>query len=154
MYKKYTFKNIMLILIILSIAYIFCFIFTPLIDNTKGNSITETITKLHRMCYLECNSKNCQDIITNFRGENYLLTDVDLDKNNIKNCIITFWGVTHILLYLLLSFLFPSFYIEFFIIGIVFEIYEYYFCKCHDIMDIFLNAFGIIIGKYLSPYNI
>ena len=123
--KKYTFKNIMLILIILSIAYIFCFTFTPMIDSTKGNCITETITKIHRMCYLECNSQNCSDLITSLRGENYLLTDSELDKNKIKNCIITFWGITHIILYLLLAFLLPSFYIEFFIIGVLFEIYEY-----------------------------
>jgi hypothetical protein len=152
--KKYTFKNIMLILIILSMAYIYCFTLAPIIDSIKGNTIIETIRKIHRMCYFDCNSKNCNDIITTFRGENYFLTDSELDQKNINNCIITFWGLSHILLYFILTFLLPSFYIEFFIFGIIFEIYEYYFFKCHDIMDIFLNTIGIIIGKYLSPYNI
>jgi hypothetical protein len=67
----------MLIFIILSIAYIYCFTFAPYIDNIKGNIIAETITKIHKMCYLDCNSENCNDIITSFRGKNYFLSDND-----------------------------------------------------------------------------
>jgi hypothetical protein len=151
--KKYTFQNIILSLIILTIAYIYCFIFTPIIENINDDSVAGLISKIHKTCFMNCKSKQCKDIITNFRGDTYFISTPKNEQKNIHNCIITFWGLTHIILYFILTFLIPSFYIEFFILGILFEIYEYYFYKCHDITDIFLNTLGIIIGKYLSPYN-
>jgi hypothetical protein len=153
MYKKYNFKNIMLCLIILTVAFIYIFIFTQYIENINDDSILGLLAKLHKKCFWNCETNQCKEIIKNFRGDKYFIFTPESEQKNIHNCIITFWGLTHIILYFILTFLIPSFYIEFFILGILFEIYEYYFYKCHDITDIFLNTLGIIIGKYLSPYN-
>jgi hypothetical protein len=49
-----------------------------------------------------------------------------------------------------LSFLFPSFFIEFFLVGILFEIFEYFVRDCHDVSDILYNLAGIATGVMFS----
>ena len=153
MEKKYTFRNIILSLVILTVAYIYCLVYAPSIENINDDSLTNSIANVHKMCFINCKSEECKNFISTNRGDSYFISIPESEQDYIKTCIITFWGMTHFLLYFILTFLVPSFYIEFFFVGIVFEIYEYYYYKCHDINDIFLNTLGIIIGKYLSPYN-
>jgi hypothetical protein len=86
------------------------------------------------------------------RGKKYFIGTPYYKQKEIKKCILTFWGLTHFVLYFILSYLFPAFYIEFIILGILFEIYEYYKFKCHDYNDLILNALGIFLGKMVSPY--
>ena len=79
----------MLSLIILSVAFIYCFIFTPIIENINDNSIFSEITKIHRKCFLDCQSKDCKDIITKF----YLWID-ESDKTFSKidkNILLKKW---------------------------------------------------------------
>jgi len=91
--------------------------------------------------------------MVNTRGENYFISTPIYQQKGIKKCILTFWGFTHFIFYLFLTYLFPSFYIEFIIIGIFFEIYEYYRFGCHDFNDFILNGLGIFVGMNLSPYQ-
>ena len=151
--KKYTFRNIILSLVILVVAYIYCLVNAPSIEKIDDDSLTASIANVHKMCFINCKSKECKDYISSSRGNSYFVSIPENEQEYIKGCIITFWGFTHFLLYFILTLLVPSLYIEFFFLGIGFEIYEYYVYKCHDVNDIFLNTLGIIIGKYLSPYN-
>jgi len=100
-----------------------------------------------------------------------------LEFNGIK---ITIWSVTHILLYVYFGYYFPNYFIEFLIIGCIWEIFEYIWCKLpiHKIMgctegsnnkfcnginqikncqywygtvdDILMNSIGFIIGACIS----
>jgi hypothetical protein len=111
-------------------------------------------------------------VIYGFVIKQYIKTDVFETKFlSCEGCDI--WGIFHFLLYLLLSYYFPSFYILFFFIGIGYELFEYYvgvtdneFKKLGPITsdgkqswwygrmsDIFFNTFGILIGLYISPYK-
>lgn len=146
---KYTTKNIVIILSILLFAYIYCFVYAPSIEN--DNSLT--ITKIHKSCPINCKSEKCKTHFKNTRGDKYFISIPENEQTYIKNCAVTFWGLTHFFMYFIITFLVPSFYIEFFFLGIGFEIYEYYKFKCHDINDIYFNTLGILLGKYFSPYK-
>jgi len=87
------------------------------------------------------------------RGKEYFIQEKQKEQFKISSCIVTFWGITHSILYFILTFLLPNFYIEFFFMGIVFELLEYCIFDCHDIKDIIFNSIGILLGKLLSPYK-
>jgi len=153
MKTKYTWTNIIIILTILTIAYIYCLVYAPSIENVNDDSFTTKIANMNKSCLMNCKSDNCKKYINNSRGAQYFIAIPPSEQIHIKSCIITFWGFTHFMLYFVLALVVPDFYLELFFIGITFEIYEYYKYDCHDINDIFLNTFGIILGKYISPYN-
>ena len=152
MKNKYTTTNIILIIILFSVAYIYCLVYAPSIENINDDSFTSLISSMNKSCLLNCNSDNCKKYIRNIRGDKYFISIPKDEQIHIKNCLITFWGFSHFLLYLFATLILPDFYIEFFFVGIGFELYEYYRFDCHDANDIVLNTLGIIIGKYLSPF--
>ena len=150
MKTKYTLQNISSITIILCITYIYCIYFAPYIEKNYADSYLD---KIHKLCLYKCSTKNCRNYMINTRGSNYFISTPHYKQKEIKKCILTFWGITHFILYFILSYLFPNFYIEFFVLGIIFEIYEYYKFTCHDYNDLFLNTLGIFLGHILSPYS-
>ena len=149
MKSKYNVKNLSAIVFILFISFIYCIHFAPYIERKYTNSFLD---KIHKLCIYKCTTNDCIKYIIRARGEKYFISTPPYKQKEIKKCILTFWGVTHFILYFILSFLFPSFYIEFFILGIIFEIYEYYEFSCHDYNDLILNTLGILLGKISSPY--
>jgi hypothetical protein len=148
---KYTYKNCTTIFILCTIVYIYCIIFAPYVEQ-NNTGLFSYIDKMHKKCLYSCKSDQCYEYMINTRGENYFISTPIYKQKSIKKCMFTFWGFTHFIFYLILSFLFPSFYMEFIIIGILFEIYEYYRFNCHDFNDLILNGLGIFIGTKLSPY--
>ena len=153
MAHRYTTKNILIILTILTIAYVYALIYAPSIENASHNTFEGSVSKINKSCLLNCKSENCKDYIAKNRGKQYFISIPTHEQEYIKSCVITFWGFTHFFMYFILSLLVPSFYLEFFAIGVLFEIYEYYKYDCHDVNDIYLNTFGILLGKYLSPFD-
>jgi hypothetical protein len=153
MKTKYTFTNILIILSILTVAYIYSLIYAPIIENSNDDSITTSISKMNKSCILSCPAKGCKRYIKNNRGKQYFISIPADEQKYIKSCLITFWGFTHFLMYFILTFLVPAFYLELFFIGVIFEFYEYYRFECQDINDIYLNTFGILLGKFFSPFN-
>ena len=149
MKSKYSVQNITTIVFVLFVAYIYCIYFAPYIERNYTDSF---IDKIHKLCLYKCATDKCIKYMIRTRGENYFISTPHYKQKEIKKCILTFWGVTHFVLYFILSFLFPAFYIDFFLLGIIFEIYEYYKFTCHDYNDLFLNTLGIVLGKILSPY--
>lgn len=153
MKTKYTCTNIIIIISILSIAYIYSLVYAPSIENVKDESLSSSIAKLNKSCLINCTSKKCKKYITNNRGKQYFISIPQHEQEHIRGCILTFWGFTHFIMYFILALLVPAFYVELFVIGIGFEIYEYYKYECHDMNDIYLNTFGILLGKWLSPFE-
>jgi hypothetical protein len=153
MKTKYTCTNIIIILTILTIAYIYALIYAPAIETSDDDSYTTSIAKMNKSCLLNCKSDGCKKYISDNRGKQYFISIPPSEQEHIKSCIVTFWGFTHFLMYFILALLVPAFYIELFFIGVGFEIYEYYKFECHDVNDIFLNSFGILLGKFFSPFN-
>lgn len=79
------------------------------------------------------------------RGGNYYLLTMDKPKY----CLLTTWGITHVLLYALIGFLYPNMFWPTLAIGIAFEVAETYL-DCHDVLDIMWNSLGFAIGVYLN----
>jgi hypothetical protein len=153
MKTKYTCTNIIIILTILTFAYIYSLIYAPSIENSNDDSFTTSISKMNKSCLLNCKSDSCKKYISDNRGRQYFISIPPSEQEHIKSCIVTFWGFTHFLMYFILAMLVPAFYVELFFIGVGFEIYEYYKFECHDVNDIFLNTMGILLGKFFSPFN-
>ena len=113
--------------------------------------------------YLKCKKiiSNKYDILT----KNYNFT-----KYDFLNQYIDGWGLSHLLLYGIMTFIYPNQWQFIFLIGVVWEIIEFIFSfmpifKCYLLNhqrdqvtewwyarfeDIFMNWLGIIIGYYLK----
>lgn len=153
MRTKYTCRNIIIIITILSIAYIYSLVYAPSIENINDNSFTSSIAKMNKSCILNCTSEKCKKYITDNRGKQYFISIPQNEQEYINGCVITFWGFTHFFMYFILALLVPAFYVELFFIGVGFEIYEYYKFDCHDMNDLYLNTMGILLGNFLSPFK-
>lgn len=153
MKTKYTCTNIIIILSILTFAYIYSLIYAPLIENINDETISSSISKMNKSCLISCSSKRCKRYVNNNRGEQYFISIPPDEQQYIKSCLLTFWGFTHFFMYFILTLLVPAFYFELFFIGLIFEFYEYYRYNCQDINDIYLNTLGILFGKWLSPFE-
>jgi hypothetical protein len=152
MFSKYNAKDITLVISIFIIAYIYSLVYAPSIENKNNTGISKTLAELNKSCLVMCQSDECANYIEGSRGDNYFISTPKEKQKDIKKCILTFWGFTHFLLYFILGYMVPGWWMEFFIIGVGFELYEYREFKCHDINDIYLNSFGILLGKLISPY--
>jgi len=75
------------------------------------------------------------------------LTDVYANGN----CLVSSWNVSHILAYMVLGYFLPDFFLETLIIGIVFESIESV-NNCHDVLDVFYNSIGYLMGMALHKY--
>lgn len=107
------------------------------------------MNSVHESCLLNtCKFDTCKN---NLRGLNYYIDNTDKDKQiKLHNCLITFWGFTHFLLYFILGLLYPKYFWQTFFIGAGFELYEKLRYDCHDVLDIVLNTAGFILGFLLS----
>lgn len=79
---------------------------------------------------------------------NWMNTTFQCDPN-IDCCIMTGWNVSHFLFYLVLGFISPQKWRELILVGILFEVFEACFLKCHDWSDIFYNTAGVLLGTFL-----
>lgn len=136
------YQNGCYIALILALTYFYCFY----VATYSG--IPQKLKDMHQSCLLgECKNDTCQKIIDQ-RGDNYIIEKTDeVRKRRIKNCSFTFWNLSHFMLYAVITFLCPQMYMEFFIMGLGFEVYECYMYDCHDAMDIVANTAGILAGK-------
>ena len=99
MKTKYTWTNIIIILSILTVAYLYCLVYAPSIENVNDESLTNHIANMNKSCLINCKSDNCKNYIDNSRGAQYFISIPQSEQTHIKSCIITFWGFTHFMLY-------------------------------------------------------
>ena len=76
------------------------------------------------------------------------------DTTECGNCLVTSWNISHVLMYMIMGYLFPNILLEIVFIGIMFEILETTW-DCYDMMDLVWNTSGYMIGalarNYLNP---
>jgi hypothetical protein len=138
------FNKSIAVIICFAIAYIYGIKFAPYIREKKGK-IFNKLNKMHESCIFKC--KYCKHF-TKMRGSGYIIGENHEDKTR-KRCLITWWSLTHILFYASLAYIAPDYIPYFFAIGILFELYEYHYYKCHDVLDILWNTIGLFIGYNL-----
>jgi hypothetical protein len=123
------FDNRFIVFIIILLAL--CII-TPIIGHF--------FTDIKHTCLIGCpkDSKTCKFITYDINGNNK-------KKQMKKPCIFNGWNLSHLLVYMILTIIFPEYFIFLFIAGIIWEIFEIYF-GVDNWLDILWNLMGIILG--------
>lgn len=126
------------------IIYILAFIYSITIAPILNNNST-IIKNIHESCFYKCRTSECKKI-SSYKGKGYYIGS---DKN-AKDCLFTLWNISHIFLYAILGYLCPDLFLETLITGVLFEGYERKKHNCGDILDIFCNTAGFLIGRYVN----
>jgi hypothetical protein len=112
--------------------------------------------KLYEMtsgCFIRSDNIYLQKISHFVKGEKYVVQMSDEENTKFrKECITTKWNMIHFASHLIIVFIFPYFYREIFTVSFLYEIYEYYVFKCHDISDIAYNVAGLYLGYNLRKW--
>ena len=133
-------------LIVYIIAYIYAIEVAVFIQSCDDD-ICKSINKVQQSCIINIDGSDFSCL----RGENYFIGDMDKEKaERLKSCPFTFWSFTHFFLYFILGIVCPSLFIPTFIIGILFEYYEYKELNCHDMLDILWNTSGFVLGYMVT----
>lgn len=122
------------------LAYVYALEIAPRVTKYASDSWLESA---HRKCIVK--SDTIAPTVTVGRGSSYYI-GAENDPQELKTCVVTFWGATHFFLYFMLG-LFTDLFWETFAVGVVFEVYEYYAYDCHDVFDIVLNSGGFLLGQ-------
>ena len=150
--NKYKVEYILFILVGLSMNYFISY--TGLsYDKSKEHTyspLRRNLTKMTTGCFIKSDTVFLQKLSHFVKGEKYIVQMSDEDNLKFrKECITTIWNMLHFMSHLTVVFVFPYFYREIFAVSFLFEIYEYYVFKCHDIYDIIYNIAGLLLGYYL-----
>jgi hypothetical protein len=134
-----------LLVLVYFIAYLYCIPFAVWAAKQPELAV---INSAHKDCILGLCLPRVQTVLTATRGKNYIISDRGgTSSARLKSCLITFWSFAHFMLYFILGLLLPHMFLETFVIGVGFEIFEYYKYDCHDALDIFFNTTGFLIGR-------
>ena len=133
-------------LIILVLVYIYCFYIAT------HENIPVCIKKIQEACLYGCNDESCKSNVLP-KGTSYIINDEEASRKS-ESCIISSWNVSHFILYTLLSYLNPTMWRELIGMGVAFEVYEHYAYNCEDVMDIFANTAGVILGSYIKSISV
>jgi len=150
--NKYKVEYILFILVGLSMNYFISY--TGLsYDKSKEHTyspLRRNLTKMTTGCFIKSDTVFLQKLSHFVKGEKYIVQMSDEENLKFrKECITTIWNMLHFMSHLTVVFVFPYFYREIFAVSFLFEIYEYYVFKCHDISDIIYNIAGLLLGYYL-----
>jgi hypothetical protein len=148
-------KNQIYILIFL---YALCGVgfMTAYLIKIHNKKYDKAIDRYNQLC-LYYNKSEIIQKFTKKRGIQYYfngkLNDMD-DKKTIlykrKYCVVSFWSMSHIILYTLIGFFCPSLFLLSFASGVIWEGIEKKFCNCHDLIDIIYNSIGFSVGYMIN----
>ena len=127
-------------------AYLYCIPFSVWASKKKE---FKNLTTAHEDCVFGLRTARVRSIVSKTRGNMYIIDGDNKNNDRIKTCFLTFFGAMHFLLYMVIGLLVPNLFLETFIIGIAFELYEYYQYQCHDAFDIVFNTAGFLVGRTL-----
>jgi hypothetical protein len=139
------------------IALIFIMRILPYILN-KNFFFTNLAKRIHYGCLFTCDADQCKNVTDKWRSSNYFINDMIKEKvpenkeqREIyqKSCILSSWGVSHYVLYMIFGIIAPTYLKTSIFIGIFFEIVEHYAWKCGDILDVLWNTVGFLTGQYI-----
>lgn len=134
-------KELICMIILYLISYIFAIKIAVALKDVP------IVQKVQESCMFSLECEPC----TRYRGKNYHIGNMDeIKEKEVKDCLVTFWSMTHLLLYMGLGYLCPSYFWLVSGIGIGFEILEYYVWDCMDPMDIIFNTIGFGLGTSLK----
>lgn len=132
--------------ILLIIAYYYC-IHVVQIWNKAPDGWKARINAVHEMCLVQCDSPT---ITSKLRGSNYYIGVMNQQKREkLSKCLVTFWSMTHFVLYGVIGFFCPDIFWEMLAVGTAFEVYEKTQYGCHDWTDIAFNTLGYYAGSRL-----
>ena len=106
------------------------------------------LTEYFHECIIGCDEEDgmCKYITYDINGE--------YKKQRMKKpCILNWWNVSHIVLFMILSVYFPNDRVFLLLGGILWEITEY-FCKHENWLDIVWNILGICLGIIITSSRI
>lgn len=103
------------------------------------------LSEFFQTCWLGDGPHNLKEWIQQLRGNNYWVEPKDSGTRR-RYCLITSWSVSHILLYAIIGYCFPSLFWQTLLIGVGYEIMEWMTLDCHDVLDIAWNSLGFVIG--------
>ena len=143
MYNQYI---ALCVILVIAYAYLHYLFFYPC-EWFKKSKYFNPINEYTEQCFIKCDEVGCGACDISLRGENYIVDGSEEVKKITKDCLLTYWGVTHFMLYVVIGFFCPDLFIQTLILGIGWEYYEYRVFNCHDTLDIVLNTAGFITGK-------
>jgi glycopeptide antibiotics resistance protein len=154
MYNVSTKKQIYILIFL----YFLCFIgfSTAYLIKKYNKKYDKAVDRYNQLCMYYNKSEIIQKL-TKHRGIQYYfnghLDDMDEKKTILykrKYCVVTFWSMSHIILYALIGFFCPSLFLLTFALGVIWEGVEKKFCNCHDLIDIIYNSLGFGIGYMIN----
>ena len=139
-------KQIIVILILYIIAYVYSIVFAPSIAGKK-DGILGYVNDIHKTSLI---SLDGAEVLTQWRGDNYYISDMsDELAAKLKTCLLSAWGAMHIFLYTFIGYFAPDYFWETFVVGAAFEWYECLEYNCEDPLDLAWNSIGFMMGKSL-----
>jgi hypothetical protein len=142
-------KQWIMLFLLYFLSYLYCLPFAIAITHDH-RWYYQQLNKVHQSCLIDCsNVVNPPTYETyknwlNWKGKNYFI------GCGSTNCLVTFWTLTHGMLYTGIGYFCPDLFWPSFSIGIAFEIFEKYQYECHDALDILFNTAGFELGRYLQ----
>lgn len=130
----------LIVLIFITVIGIICIFYINLDFLNKYN-----LPNFNAMCFKQCNTNICKNL-TQLRDSGYMLHS----KEQPYDCIFTGWEFSHVILHMFLGYYY-NIYVSI-TYSIVFELYEHYVHNCGSILDLFWNAFGMMIGVTIRYY--
>lgn len=116
------------------------------IYHPKGKVLGDALNTCY---YTTPNEQLCSFHQTlNSRGYDYFLNGKEETMPNGAPCLCYGWNISHFLVHMVSGLLFPEFWKEQVVLGIVFECIE--FPVAHDTTDIICNTLGMVTGLGLS----
>lgn len=145
--QDYIYASILAIIIWKTTEYIFL---DDKYQNKNNSKLKKYLNDLLWSCTYETDNKVLQNIGDMTKGKKYFFIRGE-EYNDIyrKKCFLTTYHVAHFLMYVIYGFLFPAIFYEIFVVSTLFEIFEYYYCNCEDIMDVLYNFIGLVVGYNL-----
>lgn len=137
--KKLSFLPLIFIYVI---TFIYCFVLDLYIRKKYPKS---KLSKMMASCIIRMRDGWNVPIV---RGNNYTIGD-DKSTDELKSCFVTSANLSHLLMYVVIGFLYPHLFWLTFFIGLLNEAFELVVYDCSDMLDILMNASGFFIGKYI-----
>lgn len=138
--------KLILIIFLFVVAYAYSLGFAPWAKTCEADWC-RAANELHESCVIGCTQYTKP--LTAGRGADYIIGGDGGTNQQMQNCLVTFWGFTHFMLFAMVGFIAPWLFWEMFAVGCLFEFYESVRFNCHDVLDIGLNTLGFLAGSYV-----
>lgn len=132
--------------------------FTTMANKSK---LAHAVTDLNYTCLLKIRNPAVKKFLASLgRGRNYFWdkdsVETPMSAESIKDlnehCVLTLWGLTHVLFHFSIGLFCPSYWIVSVLISVGFEVFEKAVWDCQDGFDVVLNTIGLCCGLLLRYF--